>query len=264
MSREPGEAPGLEWKKRPKDGVRIPRWRARKKAVALGYRPSVIRLEIDPNDHASLAERCRAEWAKMEAWLANERPVPIFDGTLASLIDLYSSDKESPYNDLRHRTRRTYDQQLKLLKRSVGARRIDRLNGEDFRRWYRNLREARSTGQPPRLARAHGCMTMLRILFGYGQIMGLPNCDKLKGILAEMRFRGTPPRKTVMTYEQVVAFIQMAHESGRPELALAQALQFEGTLRQIDVIGEWVPDPSGPLAFGGRMASCGSTFATMC
>src|ERR1700731_780108 len=48
-------------------------------------------------------------------------------------------------------------------------------------------------------------MTMLRILFGYGQIMGLPNCDKLKGILAEMRFRGTP--------------------------------------RQIDVIGEWVPDP---------------------
>ena len=88
MSREPGEAPGLEWKKRPKDGVRIPRWRARKKAVALGYRPSVIRLEIDPNDYASLAERCRAEWAKMEAWLANERPAPIFDGTLASLIDL--------------------------------------------------------------------------------------------------------------------------------------------------------------------------------
>ena len=88
MSREPGEAPGLEWKKRPKDGVRIPRWRARKKAVALGYRPSVIRLEIDPNDHVSLAERCRAEWTKMEAWLANERPAPIFDGTLASLIDL--------------------------------------------------------------------------------------------------------------------------------------------------------------------------------
>jgi hypothetical protein len=48
MSREPGEAPGLDWKKRPKDGVRIPRWRARKKAVALGYRPSVIQLDIDP------------------------------------------------------------------------------------------------------------------------------------------------------------------------------------------------------------------------
>src|SRR5215469_6263078 len=130
MSRDPGEAPGLEWKRRPKDGAMIPRWRARKKAVALGYRPSVIQLDIDPNDHAALTQRCRTEWAKMEAWLANERPALVFDGTLASLIDRYSRDGESPYHDLHHRTQRTYDQQLKLLKISVGARRIDRLNGE--------------------------------------------------------------------------------------------------------------------------------------
>jgi hypothetical protein len=104
MSREPGEAPGLEWKKRSKDGARIPRCRARKKAVALGYRPSVIQLNIEPNDNAALAERCRAEWAKMQTWLANERMAPTFDGTIASLIDLYSGDGESPYNDLRHRT----------------------------------------------------------------------------------------------------------------------------------------------------------------
>jgi hypothetical protein len=86
-------------------------------------------------------------------------------------------------------------------------------------------------------------MTMLRILFGYGQTRRLPHCDKLNGILAEMRFKDTPPRNTVITYDQVVAFIAKAHELGRPELALAQALQFEGTLRQIDVIGEWLPDP---------------------
>ena len=146
MSREPGEAPGLDWKKRAKDGARIPRWRARKRAVALGYRPSVIQLDVDPNNHIAIAERCRAEWAKMEEWLADERPKPVFDGTVASLIDLYSSDQESPYNDLRHRTQRTYDQQLKLLKRSVGARRLDRLNGEDFRRWYRKLRNPSHRG----------------------------------------------------------------------------------------------------------------------
>jgi hypothetical protein len=243
MAREPGDAPGLEWKKRPKDGAGIPRWRARKKAVALGYRPSVFQLDIDPNDYAAIAERCRAQWTKMEAWLANERPAPIFDGTLASLIDLYLGDEDSPYHDLRHRTQRNYDQQLKMLKTSVGARRIDKLNGEDFRRWYRKLQEPKSPGLPPRIGRAHYGMTLLRILFGYGQTRGLPNCDKLKGILAEMRFKDAPPRKTVMTYEQVVAFIAKAHELGRSELALAQALQFEGTLRQIDVIGEWLPDP---------------------
>ena len=132
MSRKLGDAPGLEWKRRPRDSAWIPRWRARKKAVALGYRPSVIQLEIDPNDHAALAERCRAEWAKMEAWLTNERPAPVFDGTLASLIDLYLGDEDSPYQDLRYRTQRNYDQQLKVLKTSVGARRIDKLYGEDF------------------------------------------------------------------------------------------------------------------------------------
>jgi hypothetical protein len=243
MSRDPSDAPGLEWKKRHKDGAKIPRWRARRKAVELGYRPSVIELKIDPNDHAALSERCREEWAKMEAWLANERPAPVFKGTLASLIDLYAGDEESPYQDLRYNTQRAYDHELKLLKTTVGARRVDKLTGEDFHRWYRKLREPKSPGLPPRIRRAHGCMTMLRILFAYGQTRGLPNCEKLKGILAEMRFKDTPARNTVVTYEQVVAFIAKAHELGRPELALAQALQFEGTLRQIDVIGEWLPDP---------------------
>jgi hypothetical protein len=32
----------------------------------------------------------------MEDWIANERPASVFDGTLASLIDLYLSDGESP------------------------------------------------------------------------------------------------------------------------------------------------------------------------
>jgi len=244
MSREPGNAPGLEWKKRAKDGIRIPRWRARKKAVALGYRPSVIQLHTYSGDLAAIEERCREEWAKMEAWLANERPAPKFDGTLASLIDLYWRDEYSPYHDLRHRTQRSYDHLLKVLKTSVGARRIDKLNGEDFRRWYRKLREPKSPSLPARIARAHDCMTMLRILFGYGQTMGLSNCEKLKRTLTEMRFKNTPPRRAVMTYEQVTGFIAKAHELGQSELALAQALQFEGTLRQIDVIGEWLPDPT--------------------
>jgi len=89
-------------------------------------------------------------------------------------------------------------------------------------------------------------ITRLRILFGYGQTMGYPNCEKLKNVLAEMRFKATPPRKVVITYRQVVAFIAKAHELNEPGLALAQALQFEGTLRQIDVIGEWLPDPERP------------------
>src|SRR5260370_38245011 len=111
----------------------------------------------------------------MEAWLANERPAPIFNGTLASLIDLYLGDEDSPYQDLRHRTQRNYDQQLKVLKMSGGARRIDRLNGEDFRRWDRKLREPKSPGLPARIGRAHTSMSVLRIQMGYGHPTCFPN-----------------------------------------------------------------------------------------
>jgi hypothetical protein len=245
MARELSDAPGFEWKKE-RSGMIVPRWRARKKAVALGYRPSLIRLDIDPNDHTAIAERCREEWAKMEAWLANEQSEPRFDGTIGSLIDIYASDENSPYQNLRYRTQVNYDKQLGLLKETVGERRIDKLTGDDFSRWYRKWRESKRPGSPPRIGRAHSLITRLRTLFGYGQTRAYPNCEKLKNVLAEMRFKATSAREVVITYRQVVAFIAKAHELNEPALALAQALQFEGTLRQIDVIGEWLPDPERP------------------
>jgi hypothetical protein len=38
-----------------------------------------------------------------------------------------------------------------------------------------------------------------------------------------------------------VAALRAAHELGHPEVAFAYALQFEGSMRQWDVIGKWVP-----------------------
>jgi hypothetical protein len=245
MAREPSDTPGLEWKKS-RSGMMVPRWRARRKAVALGYSPSNIRLNIDPNDHAAIAERCRKEWAEMEAWLANKRSVPRFDGTIASLIDIYSSHEESPYQRLRYRTQVNYDKDLRVLKETVGDRRIDKLDGDDFSRWYNKWSEAKAPGSPQRISRAHSLITRLRLLFAYGQTKLYPNCEKLVNVLAKMRFKNNPPRKVVITYRQVVAFLAKAHELNEPGLALAQALQFEGSLRQIDVIGEWLPDPERP------------------
>ena len=248
MAREPSDAPGLNWKKS-RSGMMVPRWRATKKARELGYRPSLVRLYVDPNDHAAIAKRCREEWAKMEAWIANEHSEPRFDGTVGSVIDIYVSDEDSPYQELRYRTQVNYDKGLRLLKQTVGERRVDKLTGEDFRRWYRKWREPKKPGSPPRISRAHSLITRLRILFGYGQTRAYPNCEKLKNVLAEMRFKDAPAREVVITYRQVVAFIAKAHELNEPGLALAQALQFEGTLRQIDVIGEWLPDPERPSGF---------------
>lgn len=240
MPRKPGDAPGLDWKVT--STGRVPRWRARRAAVRLGYRPAVVQLDTDPADLAHIASLCRIEQARMEAWLASDgHPPPVFDGTIASLIGLYATDEESPYRDLKYSTQQAYDDDLKILTRTVGARRIDKLSGQDFRRWYNNLKPPAKAGGPERLRRAHGVMTMLRILFGYGATVGLPNCARLKTVLTEMRFKTAPAREAVLTYDQAVAFIAKARELGYPEMALGQALQFEGTLRQIDIIGEWVP-----------------------
>jgi hypothetical protein len=183
----------------------------------------------------------------MLAWLAEASPPETaFDGTLGSLTARYATDPDSPYRELKYSTQRTYNDDMRLLTRFVGARRLDRLTGEDFRRWYRRLKEPKSPGGPERARRAHGVLTMLRIILGYGRVLGLPHCSRLQDILGAMRFRTAPARKVFVTYAQVVSFIERAHALGFPEMALAQALQFEGTLRQVDVIGEWVPDPERP------------------
>lgn len=58
----------------------------------------------------------------------------------------------------------------------------------------------------------------------------------------KMRFPNSKPRGVSVSYEQAVAVIIKAREHfGWYSLALAQAFQFECTLRQRDVIGELVP-----------------------
>ena len=57
----------------------------------------------------------------------------------------------------------------------------------------------------------------------------------------DLRFSVGRHRKEYITADQALAIIAKAHELGRNSIALAQAFQFECTLRQKDVIGEWVP-----------------------
>ena len=49
---------------------------------------------------------------------------------------------------LKYSTQQAYDDDLKILKKTVGARRLDKLTGEDFLRWYRKYKEPRAKGGP--------------------------------------------------------------------------------------------------------------------
>ena len=119
----------------------------------------------------------------------------------------------------------------------LGERRLTRITGLDFLRWYKELRKPKTPSGAERVRRAHGVMVMLRTLFSYGALLGSPETRRLRDILGELRFADAPPREQRITFEQVSAFIHKAHELGYPEMALAQALQFEGTLRQWVLVG---------------------------
>ena len=101
-------------------------------------------------------------------------------------------------------------------------------------------------------------MTMLRIVVGYGVSVEIEGCERLDTILGKMRFESPRARTERPTYDQTKAIIAKAHELGAPSIALGQALQFEGVLRQSNVIGMWRPlgldeEPGGRLTRNRRV-----------
>jgi len=93
---------------------------------------------------------------------------------------------------------------------------------------------------------------MLSILLNYGAELGLAGCLDLAQVLERMTlgvpkdvrrvWRATRAPKMAMTYAQAAAVVTQGVKRGtrrHRSVALGVAAQFEFTLRQIDVIGEW-------------------------
>jgi len=78
-----------------------------------------------------------------------------------------------------------------------------------------------------------------------------------------MRFEMPPARAEKLTLDHVRAIQPVAREMGLGSVALATVLQFELSLRQKDVIGEWEPAPlgEGGITFRGRRWVNGLTWA---
>ena len=141
-----------------------------------------------------------------------------------------------------------------MVSRTVGERRVDQLNGIDFRLWYKKFKrpsrrrtegrgehnagdpgarlqpndekddeQRERAGGPERIAKAYKLMTMVRIVFSFGVELGLPHAKRLRDVLHEIRFANAPARDQQLVYEQAVAFIAKAHERGDHEMAFAGA-----------------------------------------
>ena len=69
--------------------------------------------------------------------------------------------------------------------------------------------------------------------------MNIADCFRLATIFSGMEFTAPAARTKSITYDQAQAICEKAAENGLLSIAIAQALQFDLTLRQIDVIGRW-------------------------
>jgi hypothetical protein len=159
-----------------------------------------------------------------------------FDGTIRSLIACYRTDPDSGYRKLRYRTRENYDSLCRRIEKDRGDDLVSEVRARHLLRWHE---EWISEGHT---AMAHSLVGMLRTLCTFGATMlESEACRALKTTLGDLKFPMAKPRTERLTAEHAIAIRAKAHEMGVPSLALAQAFQFECTLRQKDVVGEWVP-----------------------
>jgi len=252
-------APGLKRRKN-RDGTERLYWSPPKPAAKAGFPTGLVRLHYsfnDPFNHKLIEAACQRLEAEALEWVAGRRETRnAFDGTIASLVRRYQCDPASPYCGVKWNTQRTYDQVLGVIERAFGARSLTALGIADFQRWYDEAKRPKMAGGPERVRKAHGIITMLRRMFKYGVTSELPQCLRLLTILKNARFKEPARRRQRLELRHVRAFISKALLADRLSLALGTALQFETTMRQRDVIGEWEPIPAGRteggIVLGGR------------
>jgi hypothetical protein len=235
------DAPGHIWRKHAQ-GWEC-RWQARTDLIEKGFTPKSRQLFVGeaPNETeiAFIQDTCRRLQDEMLTFGRGGLPaVGAFDGTLRSLISCYQTDPDSKYHKLRYRVRIGADGLLRRLSADYGSTPLSEIKGRKVLEWYRSWTHG---GQKPSIGGAF--VGQLRTLFTFGRsILEIQECVRLGQIMHDLRFEGTKSRKVSLTAEQANAVRYKARmHFGWNSVAMVQAFQFECTLRQKDVIGEWVP-----------------------
>lgn len=233
---EKAKAPQLVWDRG------VPIWRATRAAIKAGFPTKRVNLSAFANDEAALLARCQRLTAEMNEWLSGRRNRDVtFNGTIRSVINLWQVDKDSPYQSIEASSRHPYDVYARMIVETVGERRVDAVDGRDLRRWHGAWSAPLEDGGKPRLAAARMAVIVLKNALTFAATCRKPGCAELREILSKIRFAGPRPRTEAPTAAEIVAARQAAHDIGHSAAALAYALQFEGAMRQWDVVGKWVP-----------------------
>lgn len=231
------DAPGLKWRIRA-GGKRVPYWVAKDpgypvRTVALGH--------LTP---LAAEAMCRELEAEMLAFMGDRSTVQsCLDGTIGGLIREYCTHPESPYRTLKPSSLLPYRSYAKTLERTLGAVRLAGCSGLDVKRWFDTWRAPKGSGHKETLAAAAMTLSVLKAALRFGVFSGggprRDECRVLLETIREGRFEKPAHRTAAPTAADVDGLRAAAHEVGLHSVALATAFQFECSLRQWDVIGQW-------------------------
>jgi hypothetical protein len=190
----------------------------------IGLRKVAVSLHGEPGSPSS-SEEVRVEYS----------PKPLNSLTVSELSKKYRRDKS--FLERRYNTRGHYDTVIKQIDTEIGPRHIADFTVEKIQILYDGWVVTRGA------AMAHGMIGILRIMIYFGaNTLRDPDCERVSVILHRMRFSQPKSTAEKLTSAQADAIRTAARKLNRPSIALAQALQSDLDLSQIDVIGTWVPD----------------------
>lgn len=240
------DAPGHIWRKHAR-GWEC-RWQCRTDLIDKGFKPKSQQLfvgeEPTETEIAYIQDSCRRLQDEMLTFGRGGLPVvSAYDGSLRSLVNCYQADPDSTYRKLRFKVRKNTDGVLRRIVAAHGHEDLGDIKGRTILGWHRKWTGGDDVTVGPKIAMGSSFVGQLRTLLTFGRsILECQECVRLGAVMHDLRFEGTKPRKVSVTADQADAVRYKARlHFGWPSISLAQALQFECTLRQKDVIGEWVP-----------------------
>ena len=181
------KAPQLVWDRG------VPIWRATRAAIKAGFPTRRANLKFFADNEAALFARCHRLTAEQNEWLSGRRSRdPLFDGTIGSVINFWQSEPTSPYHAIEASSRHPYDIYARIIIETVGARRVDALDGRDVRRWHDEWSAPLEEGKP-RIAAARMAVIVLKNALTFAATCRKPGCAELRDILEQNSFCGTAP-----------------------------------------------------------------------
>lgn len=237
------DAPGLIW--RPVKGGWEARWQCRTDIVNKGFTPKSQRLWMgtipNPTEAAYIADQCRRLQDEMLVFSRGGLPTSsvshVFDGSLRALVSCYQTDPDSSYHKKQYAVRRNHDTLLRRIVDRHGDEQLADIKARVLLAWHKEWAE-----DGAKLATGAAVLGQWRVLFGFGAtILEDAECERLCSVMGKMRFPHPKPRVQHLSAEQATKHRHESRALGWPSIALADALQFDLTMRQKDVIGEWVP-----------------------